>query len=65
MVWQWMKSGVVENGRFTPTEDRVPQVGLISPQLLNIALHGMETLPESATTSPAPVLARRSRIVRR
>ena len=43
LVWQWMKSGVIENGRFTPTEDGVPQGGVVSPLLLNIALHGMET----------------------
>ncbi len=42
MVAQWLKAGVVENGRFAPTEDGVPQGGVISPVLLNVALHGME-----------------------
>jgi RNA-directed DNA polymerase len=42
LVRQWLTSGVIENGRFTPTEDGVPQGGVISPLLLNIALHGME-----------------------
>jgi RNA-directed DNA polymerase len=42
MVWQWLKAGVVENGRFSPTEEGTPQGGVVSPALLNIALHGME-----------------------
>lgn len=37
----WLKAGVVENGWFTPTEQGSPQGGVISPALLNIALHGM------------------------
>ncbi len=42
MVEQWLKAGVIEDGRFTATEEGVPQGGVISPVLLNIALHGME-----------------------
>jgi RNA-directed DNA polymerase len=42
MVKQWLNAGVIENGHFTPTEEGVPQGGVISPVLLNIALHGME-----------------------
>ena len=41
-VEQWLKAGVVEKGRFTPTEEGTPQGGVVSPVLLNIALHGME-----------------------
>ena len=43
MVHRWLQSGVIEDGRFTPTEEGVPQGGVISPLLLNVALHGMET----------------------
>jgi hypothetical protein len=43
MVAQWLKAGVVEKGRFSPTEDGVPQGGVISPVLLNVALHGIST----------------------
>jgi hypothetical protein len=43
LVRQWLKAGIVERGRFTPTEEGTPQGGVISPVLLNIALHGMET----------------------
>jgi hypothetical protein len=42
MVAQWLRAGVVENGRFSPTEEGTPQGGVISPALLNIALHGIE-----------------------
>ena len=42
MIGQWLKAGVVEKGRFMPTEEGTPQGGVVSPLLLNIALHGME-----------------------
>lgn len=38
----WLRAGVIENGTFTPTEEGTPQGGVISPLLLNVALHGME-----------------------
>jgi RNA-directed DNA polymerase len=42
LVRRWLQAGVIEDGRFTPTEEGVPQGGVISPLLLNVALHGME-----------------------
>ncbi|MFF3465340.1 group II intron reverse transcriptase/maturase [Streptomyces sp. NPDC001984] len=42
LVRAWLKAGVVEQGRFTPTEEGTPQGGVISPLLMNVALHGME-----------------------
>ena len=42
MVKQWLKAGVVEHGRLHRTEEGTPQGGVVSPALLNIALHGME-----------------------
>jgi RNA-directed DNA polymerase len=41
-IRQWLKAGVVEDGRFAPTEEGTPQGGVVSPLLLNVALHGME-----------------------
>jgi len=31
MVRQWLKAGVIEDGRFSPTEDGAPQGGVITP----------------------------------
>jgi RNA-directed DNA polymerase len=42
LIAQWLTAGVVEQGRFTPTERGTPQGGIASPLLLNVALHGME-----------------------
>jgi len=42
LIARWLRAGVVEDGRFTPTGEGVPQGGVISPCLLNVALHGME-----------------------
>jgi RNA-directed DNA polymerase len=44
MVAQWLKAGVVEQGRHYRTEEGTPQGGVVSPLLLNVALHGMETI---------------------
>lgn len=38
----WLKAGAVDKGRFAPTEEGTPQGGVVSPVLLNVALHGME-----------------------
>ena len=42
-IADWLKAGVVEKGRFAPTEGRTPQGGVVSPLLLNVALYGMES----------------------
>ncbi len=42
LVAGWLKAGVVEDGRFAATEEGTPQGGVVSPLLLNVALHGME-----------------------
>jgi RNA-directed DNA polymerase len=44
MIRQWLRAGVVENGRLRRTEEGTPQGGVFSPVLLNIALHGMEQI---------------------
>ena len=43
MIAGWLRAGVVDRGRFAPTEEGTPQGGVISPLLLNVALHGMES----------------------
>ncbi|MCX4093596.1 group II intron reverse transcriptase/maturase [Nocardia sp. alder85J] len=43
MIRDWLKAGVFEAGKgFAPTDEGTPQGGVISPLLLNIALHGLE-----------------------
>lgn len=42
LVRQWLKAGVMEDNSYHATETGTPQGGVISPLLLNIALHGME-----------------------
>jgi RNA-directed DNA polymerase len=43
MIAGWLKAGVFEAGKgFAPTEEGTPQGGVISPVMLNVALHGLE-----------------------
>jgi RNA-directed DNA polymerase len=43
MIRGWLKAGVFEAGKgFAPTKEGTPQGGVISPCLLNVALHGLE-----------------------
>ena len=42
LVRQWLRAGVLEDGRITLTREGTPQGGVISPALMNVALHGME-----------------------
>jgi RNA-directed DNA polymerase len=42
LVEGWLKAGVMESGEFAPTEQGSPQGGVISPLLMNVALHGLE-----------------------
>lgn len=68
LIGAWLRAGVMERGRLAPTEEGTPQGGVISPLLLNIALHGMEQAAgfrfegrkgrEGHTAVGAPVLIR-------
>ncbi len=42
LVRDWLKAGVLDGDKLTPTEEGTPQGGVISPLIFNIALHGME-----------------------
>src|SRR5256885_5662782 len=58
-IQEWLKAGVMEGLDFSPTDKGVPQGGTISPLLMNIALHGMETAITEATYQDGkPILIR-------
>ena len=43
LIRDWLTAGVFEAGKgFAPTDEGTPQGGVISPLLLNIAMHGLE-----------------------
>ena len=52
MVAAWLRSGVIDQGRLAPTERGSPQGGVISPVLMNVALHGMEEAAGVRYTPP-------------
>jgi RNA-directed DNA polymerase len=69
LIRGWLKAGVFEAGKgFAPTGEGTPQGGVISPCLLNVALHGLEEAagvcyetsgPRAGETKPgSPVLVR-------
>ncbi len=44
----WLKAGMIDEGVFQDTPSGTPQGGVASPLLMNIALHGMETMLKQA-----------------
>jgi RNA-directed DNA polymerase len=54
----WLKAGVVDGGTFFPSETGIPQGGALSPLLMNVALHGMETAVTEGTARAWPLLVR-------
>jgi RNA-directed DNA polymerase len=50
-ITAWLKAGVMDGAELFPTETGAPQGGVLSPLLMNVALHGLET----AITTAFPV----------
>jgi RNA-directed DNA polymerase len=42
IIKAWLKAGILEDGGFYETIKGTPQGGVVSPLLMNIALHGIE-----------------------
>lgn len=42
LIWRFLRAGVMENGRISPSEQGVPQGGPLSPLLANIVLHDLD-----------------------
>ncbi|MDQ3928449.1 MAG: group II intron reverse transcriptase/maturase [Chloroflexota bacterium] len=53
-VRAWLKAGVMTKGMMTPTTRGVPQGGVISPLLMNVALDGLQTAVETAYRKRMP-----------
>jgi group II intron reverse transcriptase/maturase len=46
LIRGWLKAGVLDGGAITPTEQGVPQGGVISPLLANVVLHQLDRIWE-------------------
>jgi RNA-directed DNA polymerase len=65
MIRGWLQAGVFEAAKgFAPTEEGTPQGGVISPLLLNVALHGLEEAAGFGMSAPVITPERPSRIRR-
>ncbi len=42
-ITAWLKAGVMDGAALFPTDTGAPQGGVLSPLLMNVALHGLET----------------------
>src|SRR5207302_253831 len=60
LIRQWLKAGYLENGVYHPTPAGTPQGGVISPLLLNIALHGMEDAVDVRRNKQGAIVGQRA-----
>jgi group II intron reverse transcriptase/maturase len=51
LIRQWLRAGVMEEGKVSPTETGVPQGGVISPLLANVYLHALDALWQAEATN--------------
>src|SRR2546428_2749242 len=51
---KWLKAGFMDKQVLSPTETGVPQGGICSPVIANLALDGLERVVKTYTASPTP-----------
>ncbi|SRR5579875_270049 len=54
----WLKVGVMDGDTYVPGETGIPQGGVLSPLLMNVALHGMEGVVTQGSGREQPLLVR-------
>jgi RNA-directed DNA polymerase len=63
-ITAWLKAGVMDGEELFPTETGAPQGGVLSPLLMNVALHGLETAITTAFPASKDGHRWRPRVIR-
>ncbi len=60
VIRDWLKAGIIDGGVYVPSETGIAQGGVLSPLLMNIALHGLEEVVTggNAGSQGQPLLVR-------
>jgi RNA-directed DNA polymerase len=51
VISAWLTAGVMDGHSYSPSETGIAQGGILSPLLMNVALHGMEAVVADGSTS--------------
>ena len=63
-ITAWLKAGVMDGEALFPTDTGAPQGGVLSPLLMNVALHGLETAITTAFPASQDGHRWRPRVIR-
>jgi len=63
-ITAWLKAGVMDGAALFPTDTGAPQGGVLSPLLMNVALHGLETAITTAFPASQDGHRWRPRVIR-
>jgi len=56
LIWDWLQASILDEGQTLHPEAGTPQGGIISPLLMNVALHGLEQAIRAASPRRAPAV---------